>query len=100
MSLDSGGACRPARRSEEGEPMPLLLESAISASMGVDTYRNLVWLGFGLGALFGLTQAVASPAGWLWITIRALVSLLWLIGVVGWLFIAIRERRSHRRRAS
>jgi hypothetical protein len=68
--------------------------------MGVDTYRNLVWLGLGLGGLFGLVQGLAAPAGWLWATIRALVFLIALIGLVGWLAIAIRERRSHRRHPS
>jgi len=64
-----------------------------SASMGVDTYRNLVWLGFGLGALCGIIQAAASPSGWLWTAIRVLIFLVWLTGITGWLAAAIRERR-------
>jgi VIT1/CCC1 family predicted Fe2+/Mn2+ transporter len=99
MSLDSSGACRLARRSEDGEPLPLLLQSRVSASVDVDTYRGLIWVGFGLGGLLGLIQAAASPSGWLWTAIRVLIFLMWLIGITGWLAAAVRERR-HRRRSS
>jgi uncharacterized protein (DUF983 family) len=100
MSLDGGGACRLARRCEEGESLPLLRQSRVSASMDIDAYIGLIWVGFGLGGLLGLIQATASPSGWLWTAIRVLISLVWLTGITGWLAAAIRERRSHRRRSS
>jgi uncharacterized membrane protein len=54
---------------------------------------------FGLGGLVGIIQAVATPSGWVWTSVRALVFAVFVVAVVLWIAAVLRGKRSRMWRA-
>jgi hypothetical protein len=54
--------------------------------------KSLVWLTFGLGAILSLIQELSHPEGWLWMTVRVAVGVVFVLALAAWLASVRRDR--------